>query len=296
MNNPQALPTQALESATPVPAKRGLKLIFLVAAVILVLAWYASTKRWYLPGDDLGYNLGLVGGSMMLLLLLYPLRKHIRSLRRAGGIHHWFRIHMLLGIFGPLLVVAHSTFYIGSLNAGVAMFCMLLVASSGVVGRFMYARIHHGLYGRKASLDDMQETLGIQSSEVRSKFHFAPAVEAELKAFNEQALRRSPGLLSGAWKFMTLALRARFCRARCHRELRQVMRHHATQRQWNKAKLQERLAAADRQVGDYLTAVRHTAQFRAYERLFSLWHILHVPFVFMLIISGVVHVVYVHMY
>jgi len=30
--------------------------------------------------------------------------------------------------------------------------------------------------------------------------------------------------------------------------------------------------------------------------LFSLWHILHVPFVFMLVISGVVHVIAVHMY
>ena len=33
-----------------------------------------------------------------------------------------------------------------------------------------------------------------------------------------------------------------------------------------------------------------------YERMFSLWHILHVPFVFMLVISGVVHVIAVHMY
>jgi hypothetical protein len=30
--------------------------------------------------------------------------------------------------------------------------------------------------------------------------------------------------------------------------------------------------------------------------MFSLWHVLHVPFVFMLVISGVVHVIAVHMY
>jgi hypothetical protein len=30
--------------------------------------------------------------------------------------------------------------------------------------------------------------------------------------------------------------------------------------------------------------------------LFSLWHVLHVPFVFMLVISGIVHVISVHMY
>ena len=60
--------------------------------------------------------------------------------------------------------------------------------------------------------------------------------------------------------------------------------------------LPRRLAAAGAMISTYLEAARHAAQFSAYERLFSLWHILHVPFVFMLVISGVVHVIAVHMY
>jgi hypothetical protein len=295
MNHPQALPAEAVP-AEKTPARHGLTLAFSIAALILLAAWVGSRQSFYRAGDDFGYLLGLVGGVMMLLLLLYPLRKHIRVLHHAGPIRHWFRLHMLFGIFGPILVIAHSGYHIGSLNAAVAMFCMLLVAGSGVVGRFMYARIHHGLYGRKTTLAEMQGELGIQSSEVRSKFHFAPKVEDELKHYEERALHRSPGALSGAWKFMTLALRARLARTRCHRELRRILKHHATQRQWDKDKFRQRLAAADQRVGNYLEAVRHTAQFSAYERLFSLWHILHVPFVFMLAVSGVVHVIYVHMY
>lgn len=46
----------------------------------------------------------------------------------------------------------------------------------------------------------------------------------------------------------------------------------------------------------YLRELQDVAQFRAYERLFSLWHVLHVPFVFMLVFSAIVHVVAVHMY
>ena len=45
-----------------------------------------------------------------------------------------------------------------------------------------------------------------------------------------------------------------------------------------------------------LAATRRVAGFQSYERLFSLWHVLHVPFVFMLVFSAIVHVVYVHMY
>jgi hypothetical protein len=45
-----------------------------------------------------------------------------------------------------------------------------------------------------------------------------------------------------------------------------------------------------------LQAVVRVAQYTAYERLFSLWHVAHLPFVFLLLLSAVVHVVAVHAY
>jgi hypothetical protein len=80
------------------------------------------------------------------------------------------------------------------------------------------------------------------------------------------------------------------------RDLKKILGSHATQRGWERHKLRRRLATASEMISTYLTAARHAAQFSVYERLFSLWHILHVPFVFMLVISGVVHVIAVHMY
>ena len=297
MSHAQSIPTQnASLVSTRTPARSGYALLVPFLVLTLVLTWIAQRYGYYAPGSDFGYYLGIVGSVMMLTLLLYPLRKHVRFLNALGAIRHWFRLHMLLGILGPLLIIIHSAFGIGSLNAGVAMTCMLLVAGSGVVGRFMYTRIHHGLYGRKASFEEMQAELGIHTDEVKSKFHFAPNVEDRLKAFGELARRLPAGFLPASWQFLTLAPRARWVRYQCNRELRQKLQAHATQRQWSRDKLHQRLAAADHMIRGYLVSVRNTAQFRAYERLFSLWHILHVPFVFMLVISGVVHVVAVHMY
>ena len=45
-----------------------------------------------------------------------------------------------------------------------------------------------------------------------------------------------------------------------------------------------------------LGAASRVATFQAYERLFSLWHVLHLPLFFMLIIAGIVHVIAVHVY
>jgi len=286
----------AQDSAARPPTKRRNILLLPVLVVSSALIWLSARSEYYTPGDDFGYYLGLVGGVMMLVLLLYPLRKHVSLLNKLGAISHWFRFHMLFGITGPLLILFHSKFTIGSLNAGVAMGCMLLVAGSGVVGRFMYRRIHHGLYGRRATLQEMQAQLGVQEGDVRSKFHFAPNVEARLKAFGDLAHAHPDGFLRSTWQFLTFSLHARLVHSQCMRDLKKVLGSHATQRGWERHKLRSRLATASEMISTYLTVARHAAQFSAYERLFSLWHILHVPFVFMLVISGVVHVIAVHMY
>jgi hypothetical protein len=278
------------------PARHGATCILPLIAIGLAVSWLAAIQGRYRPGDDFGYYLGVTGGLMMLALLLYPLRKHLRFLQHAGAIRHWFRLHMAFGVLGPLLIVIHSAYGIGSLNAGVAMACMLLVAGSGVVGRFIYTRIHHGLYGHKATVQERLAELGIHADEVKSKFHFAPAVEQRLRAFNDMAQRPRPGLAAATWQVMTIGWRARRARGFCRRELRKILSHHARQRGWERGKLRQRLEAADHMVRTYIEAVRNAAQFGIYERLFSLWHILHVPFVFMLAISGVVHVIAVHMY
>jgi hypothetical protein len=265
-------------------------------AALFLLGWLVARFTPYTPGSPLGYNLGLIGGLMMLALLLYPLRKHIGLMRYLGPIKHWFRLHMLFGVVGPLLIIFHSTFTIGSLNAGVAMACMLLVAGSGIIGRFIYARIHHGLYGQKATLQELQARLGLCEGEVRSKFHFAPRVGQQLVAFGESAQQPSHDLGQATARMAVLAVRAFGVHRRCMRDVRRALREHASQRGWPRAKLHRQMTLASGMIRRYLDVARSTAQFGVYERLFALWHILHVPFVFMLAISGVVHVIAVHMY
>jgi hypothetical protein len=295
--------TQPISAGAPVhdstarPTKKRSNFLLLPILVLsCAFIWLFARSEYYTPGDDFGYYLGLVGGVMMLVLLLYPLRKHVSFLNKLGAISHWFRFHMLFGIAGPLLILFHSKFTIGSLNAGVAMGCMLLVAGSGVIGRFMYRRIHHGLYGRRATLQEMQAQLGVQEGDVHSKFHFVPRVETRLKTFGELAHARPDGFLRSTWQFLTISLHARLVHSQCMRDLKKILGSHASQRGWERQKLRRRLATASDMISSYLIAVRYAAQFSAYERLFSLWHILHVPFVFMLVISGVVHVIAVHMY
>ncbi|MBW8370076.1 MAG: hypothetical protein K0M66_03740 [Thiobacillus sp.] len=290
-----------LEAATAAPAKPrkreiGAAAMTLGVTLLVVCAWAISRWGGFTAGSETGYNLGLAGGIMMLLLFLYPLRKHFRFMHGFGPAKYWFAGHMTLGILGPLFILVHSNFKVGSINAGIALASMSLVASSGIIGRFIYTRIHHGLYGRRANLKELHELAGLNSKEVQSKLAFAPSVENALTTFAAALATPHRDPLRTAWTFATLWLRRRIVFNYCARELNQLFKRHARLRGWDRAKYQRRLTAAKKMVSAYLLSAQQVAQFNTYERLFSLWHVLHVPFVYMMVFSAIAHVVAVHMY
>ena len=271
---------------------------FLISFTMLgiVVAYLISRRGYYTPGDDVGYYMGLVGGVMMLLLLTYPLRKYLHSFRNWGPVRHWFSIHMWLGVIGPVLVIAHSTFVLKSTNATVAFICMLLVAASGIVGRFIYVRVHRGLHGEKLNFRELQAKAGFETEEMHSKLHFVPEVENRLTQFQAYALAENLGFAKSALRLFTLGTQRRLAYAMCASELRRVMRERAEIRQWDRDKLRRRLGRATRLVDEFLLSVQRVSQFDVYDRMFRLWHVAHVPLVYLLVLASIAHVVAVHMY
>ena len=49
-------------------------------------------------------------------------------------------------------------------------------------------------------------------------------------------------------------------------------------------------------IGDYTKLMTRVAKFTVYERLFAVWHVLHLPIFFVMVLSALVHVLAVHMY
>ncbi len=277
--------------------KSGNDLLFLaLAAALLAVAVALGRSGRFTAGSDFGYWVGVAGGVAMLLLFLYPLRKRWRPLRAVGTTRFWFAFHMMLGIAGPLLIIVHSTLAFGSLNAIVAFSAMALVAGSGIVGRFLYSRIHHGLYGRRATLADLRAQAGLDSEEVRSKLAFAPAVEAELDEFARKASATGRHGLAHPLQFMALGWHAKVARRRCTREALRALRQRAAEEGWSDERLERRIRSRSALIAAHLVEVQRVAQFGVFERLFSWWHVLHVPLVYMMVLAAIAHVVAVHMY
>ncbi len=271
-------------------------LVYLAITALVLAAWEFSRMGYFKAGDDTGYWLGVAGGVMMLLLFSYPLRKYFAFARNWGRVKIWFLLHMVVGVGGPILILLHSTFRVGSLNAGVALYSMVAVALSGVVGRFIFARVNRGLHGEKAGLRELQARAGFEEAEARSRLAFAPGVEARLLAFEQRELTARADWLTYSRQVFVLPLQQWLTYRRCASELHLVLRRIARREQWHAKDFSAREQHFRKLVWQYLVAVARVAQFSAYARFFSLWHVVHIPFVYVMVISAVVHVIAVHAY
>jgi hypothetical protein len=306
---PQAFLADQILTSQPRPAravaapqkakKRWLTPVSIFSAVVLVLllvGWLVPTERYITPRRGIGYALGIIGGSMMLLLLLYSARKHVSWLKFLGPTLSWFRYHMLLGVLGPVCILYHANFGLGATNSNVALFSMLTVAGSGLIGRYIYARIHHGLYGSKLSLGELKT--GAEGLRANSgAFGFLPQLVSRLESTENRLLGAGPHLpVLGIAKLAVVALLSIASRWQLRGYVRRGLRAAAKTSSVIAAERKRLRRTAFTYIDKRLAATRRVAGFQSYERLFSLWHSLHIPLLFILIAAGIVHVIAVNVY
>ncbi len=134
---------------------------------------------------------------------------------------------------------------------------------------------------------------------MKSIFSFAPQIQQKLDAFRNFAMGATKGGKVKILPFITMGARAKWLERSLIRELEEAMYADAIDKNWN-ARQMERLDELFEQnkafIINYLETVQQVAQFGTYEKLFSLWHVFHVPLIYMLVFSAIWHVIAVHMY
>ncbi len=267
-----------------------------LTTLLLVCGWLIRERNLLSAEDGLGYMLGIVSAGCMLVLLLYPLRKRFRFLKFIGPLPKWFRNHMTLGVAAPIIALYHCNFQLGSLNSRIALYSALLVAASGLVGRFIYVKIHHGLYGRKANLQELLAGIKLTRPGYGVLGQFVPDLMNRIAAFDRDVLVPPKGVLDSLKLPLSLAIRTRLQQFRLMRFTRQSLLLQASR----SAVVAEHRVQLEKAVQVYvrrhLLQVRRVAEFTAYDRLFLLWHKLHFPFFVTLMVTVVVHVFAVHLY
>jgi hypothetical protein len=263
-----------------------------------LVAWgmHAHLERYITPQRGVGYWLGIIGGSLMLLLLVYSARKRASWLRWLGGIPAWFEFHMVLGIVGPILVLFHSNFRLGATNSNVALICMLLVAGSGVIGRYIYTRLHARLDGHEETLEQLK-AVGTRLRSQTTAISFLPDLLDEVERVEQRLIETPKGLIARFLHLFTGAPRVIVARWLVRRHIKRVVSLALRRESELVARHTHHIAVVTRNYADRrLEAGRRRAEYQMYARLFSLWHVLHIPLFFMLLIAGIVHVIAVNVY
>ena len=131
----------------------------------------------FAPTGLVGQGLGILGAAMIGTGVVgYSLRKRLPMLARVGKLRTWLRVHIFLCLLGPAFVLLHTSFKFGGVVA-ISFWCMVLVVSSGVFGRWVYVWIPRTANGQVIGYEelrghlqgifkDLERDIGLSTGEV----------------------------------------------------------------------------------------------------------------------------------
>ncbi len=219
---------------------------------------------------------------VLIGVILYSGRKRLRPMRGRGPMRTWLNLHIYLCLAGPFLVTLHTS---GKLHGlGVYSFwSMMVVAASGIVGRWIYQQFPRTIKGELMSLEDIRSEQAERRARLSTDFKLAPAQLAAIDAVTERSVGRVRAGTGGGLKalpFLLLDDLARpFRMARLRRRLRRE-RHLARR---------EARAIFDL-IGRQVATARKVAFLDTFRSLFGYWHVVHLVFFAAMLVLLVLHV------
>ena len=272
-------------------------LFILSVAALLTYGYLHRAEENFVPYEGYGYWLGVTGGVMLLLQLAYSAVKRMKSARRLAASRKIFHAHVFLGLLAPAAILHHSNFSLGATNSNVALATMLTVVVSGLIGRFVYRRVHNGFTGARENVTDLLDHATALLADIETDIGGSQGhIALHLTRFATQTLTQRNLLVSQLYAHIGTAFRIRWARVSLARKLKRVVEENASRYGWTRHEQQAHRKLAQLHVREYLEAVGKASRLAFWERFFACWHVFHVPLFYLLLFSGITHVVAVHWY
>jgi hypothetical protein len=239
----------------------------------LAVRGYQDQHSVLRPSGPAGQMFGVVGAAMMLVPFLYMLRKKVRT-ARIGSLKAWLEVHLYCGIVGPVLVTFHTSFKFNGIVSA-AYWSMVAVVLSGIVGRYLYVQIPRTLRGTERT----RAELDADADALRTGLASLP--EAGGLVARIERLERAVVPAPGAASWLGLLFGEIGARYRLRSFARDVRRAGLP------ADHQEE---AVRLTCDRVLLLRRVAYLEKTKAAFTLWHVFHLPLVWVLLAIAAVHI------
>ena len=153
---------------TPVFLRLLTIVIFIAVAVAagwLIEAFLSIGKPSPFAHTRQGHLMGWLGLGITLSVFVYPIKKRVSQSRRWP--REWFRVHMVAGVMGPLVILLHSGAHLHALVPLLALAAMAVVTVSGIVGQGVHYLALRTLNDRRRQLHDQ----GLSAEQVELHLH-----------------------------------------------------------------------------------------------------------------------------
>jgi hypothetical protein len=241
----------------------------------LAVRGYSPMHKVLRPSGPVGQTLGVVGGVLMLMPFIYMMRKRIPGLRSVGSLKTWLEIHLFCGIFGPVLVTFHTSFKFNGIVSA-AYWSMVIVVLSGFVGRYLYVRIPRSIRGTELPRTELDAKAAALHDELVASAA-SPKVLDRLQAFERAAVPHSSSDLS----FIDLL----FGEILLGRRVRTLERELLGAGLADDLRVEVVALTVERSL-----LLRRVAYLERTKKLFELWHVFHLPLVYLQMVIVAAHV------
>lgn len=238
-------------------------------------------------GSGLRFWLGVSGTTMMALLLLYPLRKRLSARPWFGRISSWFSIHLVLGFLGPVLILYHTNFGHGGFNANIALWSMLTIMASGVIGQFIYAEISARRHADKERAETHLNAIRSMLNAFAATIPDLAAVIHELDTFNSTHLQAPKPL----WQSLRTRIAIRSQRKRLTQLVLNTFNQASQARQITTSIQSQLRANLQNNVYAYFTLVQRAANRGVREQLWARWRLFHLPLFLIMAAAVILHII-----
>jgi hypothetical protein len=239
---------------------------------------------WLRPSGYLGQSAGVLALLIFLFLWLYPLRKKFRWLSFTGSIAKWLDVHSLAALGLPLLVAMHATWRFGGV-IGLGFWAMMVVWASGIVGRYLYARIPRSQAGTELTIEE----IGAQRHALLQEIAQRTGLEVEA-IISAQDTDPTPTDGLGLGRTFRRMISDDLRRRRAARKLRrEIQLRRPLNRRGDMASVREVLRLANRE----MALMQQCRMLAATQNVLRFWHVAHRPLAVTALVAVVIHVVVV---
>jgi thioredoxin reductase/Pyruvate/2-oxoacid:ferredoxin oxidoreductase delta subunit len=135
------------------------------------------------PGKRVGLGLGIAAAALIVVNLLYLIRRSPKNRFRLGSLRTWMTSHVATGILALLCAMLHGAMAPGDTVGGHAFWALAALMVTGGIGRYFYAYVPRAANGRELKLSEVKQQLASVTSDWGDGW--SESVRAEVDALVE---------------------------------------------------------------------------------------------------------------